>query len=71
MITAIQTWGFRKGCVSHTVGDPDKARAYVREALAHPYVREVCVWWPDHTITHATRALPHGPWRVVKGSLPE
>ena len=63
----IQTWGFRGGCVSQSVGDRDKARRAMREAFRAVYVREVCIWRPHPRATiHATRQYPAGPWRFIK-----
>jgi hypothetical protein len=67
----IQTWTFEnRGCVTHAVGDPVKADAAIRAAFYARNTREVCVWYPNHTVTQASRKSPEAPWRCFKGRLP-
>lgn len=64
----IQTWFFGvKGSVCHTLGDPEKAEKAIGDAFGARNVREVCVWRPDYSVTHATRTAPDAPWRMIKG----
>jgi len=71
----IQTWPFGakygRGMITHTVGDPAKASAYIKEHVEGRAIREIVVWRTNHTVSQATRAGPCAPWIMVKGPFPE
>jgi hypothetical protein len=71
----IQTWPFGskygRGMITHTVGDPVKASAAIKEHVEGRAIREIVVWRADHTVSQAKRESPDAPWIMVKGPFPE